>query len=128
MFRSTTVVFALSFLLVALVDGYNKNINYSHYRNCSHEYRHIGRRDGRQYPDFTNFLKLSSFKYGICEDEIHLRFYFKGDADFHVLFTKHRRLPEPNEKMFNVCKHTLNIFSKLILIQSPFLIRARLLL
>lgn len=55
-------------------------------------------------PDFSNFVKLSTFKHRVDETKIKMRFYFQGVTDFHVLFSKNAGLPK-NEKMFNICKY-----------------------
>lgn len=105
MIRSTELLVFAFASIILWVNGNHTNINESETWSCSKKFYY----NGSNYPKFTNFVNLSSLKYGTCDPSIvHIRFYHnKGSApnnDFRVLFSHLASHPKSNEKFFNICK------------------------
>lgn len=111
MWRTGTALLIILELL-GLVCGYTTDLDLTNIHSCRKKFEHKGRYTPRN-PDFSNFTSLDSFvNLKNDRDEImKMRFYFKGTTDFHVLLSEKDRLPEPDEKPFNICKYIFCLFS-----------------
>lgn len=109
MICSKEVVIFVVALIVLTVDGYDESIEISNSSSCLEKYLHIGGElgSGRSNLDFSNFVALSTLKNGGCvEGQTHIRFYFQGRTDFHVLLSSNDVQPHNNDKVFNICEYT----------------------
>lgn len=100
-----SIVFVSIFMLfVQKSFQYDKRITCNNYSSCKKQFYFIGQPSGKNPPDHTNFIPISSLVHGVTSDTVRVRFYFQGKSDFHVMFSRINALPKPNEKVFDVCK------------------------
>lgn len=106
MICSKAVVIFMIALIASTVDGYDENIKISNSSSCLEKYIHIGGEigSGRSNLDFSNFVALSLLDGGCVKGQRHIRFYFQGRTDFHVLLSIDNVQPHLNKKVFNICE------------------------
>lgn len=97
MFEIVKVI--LIFGLISLSLSFDTRISIRDVATCRHEHKHM-----KGDTNYTNFIPLSSFLYGIRPYEKRLTFYYKGKKSFFVMFSKKPEMPPKTEKAFLVGK------------------------
>uniref|UniRef100_T1GUI6 Farnesoic acid O-methyl transferase domain-containing protein n=1 Tax=Megaselia scalaris TaxID=36166 RepID=T1GUI6_MEGSC len=113
---SINIICGILVLLFSGAFGYDPNIGIKDYGSCKQQYRFMSNKLSYN-PSHSNFVSLESFQNNsVIEKEKHfrIRFYFQGDSDFHVMFSRYPRTPSRGETAFDMCEYYTIIFFNIL--------------